>query len=446
MTAQAAPQPGSGTFSALRNSNFRLYFIGQLISISGTWMQAIAQGYLVFQLTKSEAWLGIVACAAGLPVLLMIPIAGVIVDRLPRRGTVIVTQAAQLVLALILALLTLSGNIQVWHIVLLAFLTGITNAIYEPARQILIIEIVGQKEVRSGIAVNSILGNTCRILGPAGAGIALVQVGPGWCFLFNAVSFLGVIAMLWIMKVPYPIRRLGGSPPIEQMVEGFRFARKHNQIAPMLLMITVGGLFLSPITNMLPAFADVVLHSPDQGLAALTVGQGIGAVIAGLIVGWLSTRYGYGRLAVLTALISSVTTIVLAAQNIVPLSTVVAGLCSFWTTILYIAINTMIQIAVPDVFRGRVLSLYTLSYLVFAPFGALVLGFVANVLGISTAFMLWGVIGGVLATAIVLHWPNMLELNSEANLVALFRSKLGIFVPKPKRPKFKPSDSTNGPG
>ncbi len=436
MTAQAASE-SSGTFTALKNSNFRLYVIGQLISISGTWMQAIAQGYLVFQLTHSEAWLGIVACAAGLPVLMMIPVVGVIVDRLPRRGTVIVTQAAQLILALILALLTLSGVVQVWHVVLLAFLSGITNAIYEPARQILIIEIVGQKEVRSGIAVNSILGNTCRILGPAGAGIALVQVGPGWCFLFNAISFLGVIAMLWIMKVPYPIRRLGGSPPIEQMIEGFRFARKHQQIAPMLLMITVGGLFLSPITNMLPAFADVVLHSPDQGLAALTVGQGVGAIISGLVVGWLTARYGYGRIAVLAAIAGSLLSAVLAAQSIVPMSTAVAAFCSFWTTMLYIAINTMLQIATPDVFRGRVLALYTLSYLVFAPFGALILGFVASALGISAAFVIWGVVGGMLAAAIVLRWPTILELNSEENLIEFCRTKLSSLS---ARRKLNPSD------
>ena len=434
MTAPSAPPQRSGTFSALKGSNFRLYFIGQFISITGTWMQAVAQGFLVFQLTKSEAWLGIVSCAAGLPVLMMIPFAGAIVDRLPRRPTVIVTQAAQMLLAFALFALTFSGGIQVWHIVLLAFLTGITNAIYEPARQILIVEIVGQGDVHSGIALNSILGNTCRIIGPMAAGVALVQVGPAWCFFINAVSFLGVIAMIGIMKVPHPIRRLGGSPPIEQMIEGFRFARKHEMIAPLLLLITIAGTFLSPVTNMLPAFADVVLRSPDQSYAALTSGQGVGAVCAGLLIGWLSARYGYGRLIGVTSIVAALMTIVLAAQTSIPASVVVAALCASFTTIVYVAINTMIQIAVPDVFRGRVLSLYTLSWLVWAPFGALILGLISNALGIQTGLLVWGIAGMVLSAIVLLRWPGLTELNSDSAVMKIFRSK-GILSLRRDKPR-----------
>jgi MFS family permease len=364
----------------------------------------------------------------------MIPFAGTIVDRLPRRPTVIITQAIQMILAFVLFALTYSGGIQVWHIVILAFLTGITNAIYEPARQILIVEIVGQNDVHSGIALNSILGNTCRIIGPMAAGVALVQVGPAWCFFINAVSFLGVIAMLGIMKVPYPIRRLGGSPPIEQMMEGFRFARKHELIAPLLLLITIAGSFLSPVTNMLPAFADVVLHSPDQSYAALTAGQGVGAVIAGFLIGWLATRYGYGRLVGVTVILAALATILLAGQTAIPTSVVVGALCAFFTTIVYVSINTMLQIAVPDVFRGRVLSLYTLSWLVWAPFGALLLGLISNVLGIQTGLLVWGIIGILLSIYVLLRWPGLIELNSDSALMKLFRSK-GILSLRRDKPK-----------
>ncbi|MCC6802141.1 MAG: MFS transporter, partial [Anaerolineae bacterium] len=171
--------------SALRNPNFRLYFAGQMISNSGTWMQNIAQSYLVYEITRSELWLGIVACASGLPVVLMSPIAGVIVDRFPRRNLLMFTQASQMILALILAALTFSGLVQVWHIVVLAILLGLTNALDMPSRQTIVVEIVGREDMYSGIALNSIMNSMGRVLGPAAAGVALVTFGAAWCFLLN---------------------------------------------------------------------------------------------------------------------------------------------------------------------------------------------------------------------------------------------------------------------
>ena len=407
MTAPSLVQPRTGTFSAMRNTNFRLYFVGQLISISGTWMQNLAQGFLVFKITQSEAWLGIVACAAGLPVLLLAPVAGVIVERVPRRRLLFFTQTAQMLLAFVLFGLTVTAQVQVWHIVVLAALLGATNALYEPARQIFVVEVVGLDDLSSGITVNSIMNNTSRIVGPMAAGLALVQVGAAWCFFLNGLSFLAVLVMLYLVKVPYAIRHATGSAPLKQMREGFRFARSHEQIMPLLLMVTIAGIFVVPIANMLPAFADVVLHSPDQGYAALSAGQGIGAVIVGLTMSWLAFRYGYGRLIAAAAVLGAAATILLAAQTTIPASMIAAGLAAAASTVLFIGINTMIQMAVPDAFRGRVLSLYTLSFLALAPFGALALGVLANVIGTSTALALWGARGGLLGGAVVLRWPSL---------------------------------------
>ena len=166
--------------SVLRNTNFRLYFIGQMVSISGTWMQNIAQSYLVFEITKSELWLGIVACLGGLPLLILSPLGGVVVERVPRRTLLIVTQTTQMILAFILAALAFAHAVQVWHIVVLAILLGITNVFDTPARQTFVVEIVGKDDLRSGIALNSIMNSMGRVLGPTAAGIALIQLGDAW--------------------------------------------------------------------------------------------------------------------------------------------------------------------------------------------------------------------------------------------------------------------------
>src|SRR5215207_1204426 len=170
-----------------------------MISNSGTWMQNIAQSYLVFQITKSELWLGMVACAAGLPVVLMSPIGGVIVERVPRQTILKFTQFVQMVLAFVLATLTFSGAVQVWQIMMLALLLGVTNALDVPARQAIVVELVGREDMHSGIALNSIMNSLGRILGPAAAGIALVQFGTAWCFLLNGLSFVPVLGTMFLI-------------------------------------------------------------------------------------------------------------------------------------------------------------------------------------------------------------------------------------------------------
>ncbi len=404
-TIQTQPARKSGTLSALHNPNFRLYFGGQLVSISGTWMQNIAQSYLVFYLTKSELWLGIVACAAGLPILLLSPIGGVVVERIPRRTVLICTQTIQMILAFILAALAFTGVIQVWHIMVLAVLLGITNAFDTPSRQSIVVELVGREDLQSGIALNSIMNSLGRVLGPTAAGIALVQFGAAWCFLLNALSFLAVLISLFIIKVPYAITAVRKASPLRQLREGLSFARRDPLVAPLLLLVTVSGFLVLPILRLLPAYADVVLHSPEEAYAALSAAEGFGSVIAGTFVGWLSSRFGHGKLILVGLLVNATALVVLAFQTATPAAVLVTIFFGFSMITLLVSLNTTVQIVVPDEFRGRVLALYSLGMLGFSPFGALALGAFAERFGTANAFALAGVLIAALGGAILLRYP-----------------------------------------
>lgn len=415
--ASAAPSARvhrPGTMSALRNPNFRLYFFGQLISNSGTWMQNIAQSYLVYQLTKSELWLGIVACAAGLPMVLLSPIAGVVVERFPRRTVLMFTISVQMALAFILTVLSFSGTVQVWHIVVLAVLLGMTNSLDMPSRQAIVVELVGRDELYSGIALNSIMNSLGRVLGPTLAGIALVQFGTSWCFLLNGISFVVVLVTVFLMKVPYAVQNASKSSPLRQLREGFSYVRQDSYIMPLLLLAAVAGLLVLPILRLLPAVADLLLHSPEEGYAAVSVAEGTGAVIAGVLIGWMSARIGHGKLIGVAIGINALANILLALQGDVLPAALVTAMFGASMIMTFVSLNTVIQTVVPDQFRGRVLSLYSLAMLGTSPFGALALGAISDAVGIGTALVINGVLIAVLGGAILLRWTNLLHYRVNA--------------------------------
>jgi MFS family permease len=389
---------------AMSNPNFRLYFFGQLVSVSGSWMQSIAQGFLVFSLTRSELWLGVAALVAGIPMMLLTPIAGVIVEQIPRRRLLMATQITQMVLAFILAGLTFSNMIQIWQILVLAFLLGVTNALDFPARQTFIVEVVGREELPSGIALTSILNSSGRVLGPTAAGFALVLMGPAWCFFINGVTFLAVIISLLLMQVPYAIQSGTKRPALTLLREGLAYARNDALVTPLLLLAALVGLMIVPIIQLLPAFADLILHSPKEGYAALTAGQGIGAVAGGALVSWLASRYGYGKLITFMMGLSAVANVLLAMQTEIVPAVAIAILTGFFLITQMVSINTLIQRVVPDDFRGRVLALYSLAMLGLAPFGALVLGWIASIIGTSAAIAFYGILSGILGTAVLIRW------------------------------------------
>ena len=404
MTAVTQAAPQRGMFSALYHRDFRWYFFGQLISISGTWMQTVAQGWLVFELTHSEFALGTVAFAAGIPSLLLSPFGGVIVDRFPRRTILLCTQTIQMLLAFILAFLVLAGTVQVWHITLLAFLLGMTRCVDAPARQAFIKDMVGSDDMSSGITLNSIMVNGGRVVGPALAGALLVTVGAGWCFFINGVTFLAVLVSLLVIHAQFHGASAGRGSPFRQVKEGLRFSRQHPTILPLLLLSAVGSVFAVNTITLLPALADTVLNSPVEGLSWLSISQGIGAVVAGLLLSLLVKRFGHGRVVTVMVLILSLSMILLARSTVLQLSAVLMVLYGFGFTLFFVNTNTMIQHEVPDEVRGRVMSLFTLTFLGLAPMGALGIGLIANQIGTSETLILCGIVNGVLGLYIVLRW------------------------------------------
>ena len=429
MTAQAASPntPQHGTFSALRSSNFRLYFTGQLISTAGTWMQNLAQAALVVSLIiasthspeQASLWLGIVACAAGLPLVLLAPIAGVIIERFPRRSIMLVTQTTQMILAFILAALAFANAVQVWEVVILSFLLGLTNALDTPSRQAFIVEMVGREDLQSGIQLNSILVSASRAIGPAAAAIALASVGVAWCFLLNGLSFLAVIASLAIMKVPHAIPPSKGAAPLRQIREGLNYVvNDGGPILPMLLLVAVVGSFVLPINGFFAAFAAISLNSADVGYAALAVAVGVGSVVAGAVVGWVTGKVGRGMLIASMVLLTGPFYIALTAQHNIPIATGNAFIVGVLSLFEIINLNTGIQFLVPNQFRGRVLALYSLAFFGLSPFAALILGFLASGIGgfagigTANAMAVYGLISVVFGAAIVMRWPEVLKVGA----------------------------------
>ncbi len=405
MTIAASSQ--AGTFAALRNRNYRIYFIGQLASTSGTWMQSIAQGWLVFQLTHSAAWLGIVACATGLPLLVLSPVAGVIVERFSRQKTMIVTQAIQMILAFILAALVFAGTVQIWEIVVLAILLGVSNAVDSPARFAITADLVEREHLSSGITLNAILFNGSRVIGPAAAGLALATLGAGWCFFLNGLSFIAVIASLVVIHVKPVQRPASGENFMSQLREGVAYARNHQLILPMLLFTANAGLIGIGVLTLFPAYSAVVLHSPTDGYALVSAANGLGAVVTGLLMSWFARRVGLSRAVVITAILAAVSMALFAYAVTIPTATVISFVFGIVLITQFVGASTLIQIAVPNAFRGRVLALYSLAFSGLTPFGALALGLIANNIGVLNTFILSGVLSGIFSALILFRWPAL---------------------------------------
>jgi MFS family permease len=369
-------------------------------------MQTVAQGWLVFHLTQSELYLGLVACAAGLPALLISPYAGVLVDRTSRRTILIVTQTVQMLLALILAFLTFAGLVQVWHVISLAFVLGIVQAFDAPARQTFVKDMVGPESLVSGISLNSTMFNTARIVGPTTAGIVLAAFGPAWCFLLNSLSFLAVIGSLLLMNFRPSIKREPGTSPLAQLIEGLRFTREHDLIKPVILLSAVTSVLCVNIVTLLPAFADTVLRSPIEGYATVSTTQGVGAVFAGLLAVFVS-RFGRGRVVAGMNLMLCLSVLIVSRTAHVAPAAALMAVVGFSLILMFITMNTMIQTIVPDQYRGRVMSLYTLTFFGLAPFGALALGFLASQVGVPDALALYAILNGALVLAILARWPAL---------------------------------------
>jgi MFS family permease len=365
---------------ALAHRNFALFFVGQAFSLCGTWMQGLAQSWLVYRLTGSALLLGLVAFVSQIPVLALGLWGGVIADRWPRRGLLIATQALSLLQAASLGALTITGHITVPRILLLSALLGLINAVDMPVRQAFVAELVPRADLPSAIGLNSSIFNAARIVGPSLAGVLVATVGEGVCFLFNAFSFLAVIACLLAIRVaPKPLAARQSAWVF--LAEGLRYARHTPHVRAILTLIAVLSLTAMPYTVLLPIFAGEILHSGPHGLGILMAATGIGALAGALRIARRTTIRGLGRVIAQAGVIFGLSLMALAGSTVLWFSAFTLMLVGYGMITGMAACNTLLQSLVPDNLRGRVMSLYTLFFLGMAPIGSLLAGIAAGRFG-----------------------------------------------------------------
>ena len=378
------------TMSALRHRNFQLFFSGQLISLVGTWMQSIAQAWLVYKITNSALLLGEVGFASQIPVFLFAPLGGIAADRVNRQRLVIATQTASMILAGILAWLTLSHRIQVWHIFLLAGLLGVVNGFDIPGRQSFLVDMVGKEDLMNAIALNSSMFNGARVVGPAIAGILVGRIGEGWCFAANAISYIAVIAGLLLMKVQCA-PRVSDQSPIEDIIEGFRWVEQTRVIRALLLLIGLVSLVGMPYTVLMPVFADKVLHGGARGLGILMGATGVGALLGALTLASRTGVKGLGRWVTITCAGFGISLFLFSFSKSFWLSAALLLPAGYSMMLQMACSNTLIQTMVPDDLRGRVMAVYSMMFMGMAPIGAFLGGALADRMGAPVTVAVGGV-------------------------------------------------------
>jgi len=389
---QPAPLPpalGAKTFRALQHRNFRLFWYGQLISLIGTWMQQVAQQWLVYRITDSASKLGLVAAAGTLPVLIFSLWAGVLVDRLPKRKVIVATQTAAMLLALTLAALVAFDVVQFWHVIVLATLLGCVNAVDMPARQSFVPEMVGKEDLANAIALNSSVFNGARVIGPAIAGFLVAAVGEAAAFSLNGLSYLAVIAGLLMMRLPPFENKHDYRAPLVDLSEGLRYVLNDPLKRVLIGALTVHTIFGTLHITLMPVFARNIfvvdsvpfLRNGEARLGLLMAGFGLGALVAAISLAAIGERVPPGK-RIITGLF------------VYPLAFILFSFApSFWLALPLLMIggwamitllattNTLLQTSTPDALRGRVMSLYTMSLVGLLPFGHLLAGFLAERLG-----------------------------------------------------------------
>jgi MFS family permease len=373
-------------------------------------MQIIAQGWLVYQISGSELALGIVGFASAIPALLVSPMAGVITDRVSRRAMLVATQTSAMLLALILATLTFMDVVEVWHVVLLAAGLGLVNSFDGPARQAFVVEMVGREDMPNAIALNSMTFNSGRIIGPAIGGAVLVWLGAAWCFLLNGLSFVAVITGLLMMRLP-PRERVSTSlSPWRQMKSALEYLGGQPELRALLLMALAFSLFGITYSTVLPAFIDKVLGQGAAAFGTINAMTGIGAVSGALIVAKWGDRGQRGRWLTWAILGFPIVLTFFAVNRVYPLSLLLAVLLGVSFMLTFTLINTLLQTNLLDEMRGRVLSLYTLTFFGFTPFGNLAIGSMSEWIGLSQAIVISAALCFVAAGAILVLVPSVRKL------------------------------------
>jgi MFS family permease len=420
--------PGEGRLQlpemmrALRHRNFQLFFGGQLISLIGTWMDNVAEGWLVYRLTHSALLLGVATFAGQIPVFLLAPLGGMIADRWDRRKIVIATQSASMAIAFTLASLTLAGKITVWEVIVLAACMGSVNAVDIPTRQAFLVQMVGREDLMNAIALNSSMFNGARAIGPSIAGLLVAWKGEGWCFLLNAISYIAVIAGLLAMRIERKVREVHVGSPLEHIAEGFRFARNTAPIRAILMLIALVSLVAAPYAVLMPIFAGRVLHGNARTLGVLMGAAGVGAVTGALVLAARSGIRGLGRWVALACGGFGVSLILFSFSRWYVLSVILLVPVGFCVMVQMASSNTLIQSMVPDRLRGRIMSIYSMMFMGMMPLGALLAGALANRIGAPWTVTLGGM--GAIIGAIIFG-RNLPKIRVEARQLIMAQGLAG---------------------
>ncbi len=386
------------TFAALRHRNFRLFWTAQLVSLTGTWMHAVAQGWLVLELTDSPFWLGAVGAAGTLPILLFSLLGGVAADRVPKRGLLLASQGTATALALLLGTLAALGAVSVWHVLGIAFCLGTVNALDMPSRQAFVVEMVGREDLLNAIALNSFTFNAARAVGPALAGAIVAAAGTTSCFFINAASFVPVVAALALMRgltAPPPRPRASVATDLR---EGFAYLAGERRVQGFIALVGAGSLLGFPCITLLPAFARDVIHTDARGFGLLMGASGVGALFSALALASRGRSEVGGRAVVGAGLLFASTLALFAATRSLAAALPLIAISGGGMVAQAASANTVVQAAVPDALRGRVMSIFTLVMMGGMPLGNVLVGALADRAGTP-----WGIaiFGAALCAAIL---------------------------------------------
>jgi len=378
----------------MQHRNFQLFIAGQLTSLIGTWMQTTAQLWLVYKLTGSAALLGIFGFASQVPMLFLSSLGGYFGDHYNRHRGVMTTQTASMVLAFVLAALTLTGRIQgssgAWVVVAIALMLGIVNAFDVPIRQAFLVQMVGKEDLPNAIALNSSIFNGARVVGPAIAGFAIAWLGEGWCFFLNGLSFVAVIGALLMMRIPKTEIKPSDESPLQSLVQGFRFAMSDVPIRSTLLLLSVLSLFGLQYSVFMPIYAQDILKGNARTLGLLMSSAGVGAVLGALHFAARTNYKGLARWIAATSMTCAIGLLIFSGAKVFWLCVGVLFVVGFAATSQMAATNTLVQNRVPDELRSRVMAVYATMFMGVQPIGALIAGGVAKRIGAPHTLTVFG--------------------------------------------------------
>lgn len=395
---------------ALQHRNFRLFTAGQSISVIGTWMQQVAVSWLVYRMTGSAFYLGLVSFLGQAPAFVLAPLAGAVADRVNRHRMVIVTQSAGMLQATLLAVLVLSGNVEMWHILLLMTLLGSIIGFDTPSRQAFLLEMVGERaDLPNAIALNSSIFNLARLVGPAIAGVAIAAIGEGWVIAINAASYIAVLASLLLMRLPPRTRVRASASVLSHIREGFTYAFGFAPIRSILLLVATISVVAVPFTVLLPVVATDVLGGGAETLGFLMAATGLGAFSGAIFLALRSTVTGLGLVIARAATLFGVALIGVGASRSLPLTLLALIFAGFGMMMQMASSNTVLQTLVDDDKRGRVMSLYSMAFLGMTPIGSLLAGMLATRVGAPLTIAIGGGCAILAAVAFRLRLPALRE-------------------------------------